>query len=475
MRDYRRWRARPADDRPGLPFRLLRLCFQSVILVYAAAIVAFIWTVKDMTISMLSQEPLFAGYSIAVGVYVLGRFVGALFYRTVPDVKFRPSVSVIIPAFNEEDGIIGTIESCLAVDYPEHLLEVIVVNDGSTDRTWERILEAKKRWPKLFAVDLGRNYGKRGAMAEGIRRASGEILTFVDSDSYLERDAVKAIVQPFVDDRVGAVVGHAYVRNADVNWITKMQQVRYYSAFRVIKGMESLLSGTVTCASGCCAAYRTSVILPLLDAWEFQTFLGRPATFGDDRALTNRVLARHRVVYQASARADTVVPTTLYKFFRQQLRWKKSWLRESLYVVRRFYRKNPVAALFTYASIAFPFMAPFVVLHAVAGRVMQGNLSAVWFYLIGTYAMALLYSLFYAFKRQDGVWHHGMTFVLVYMSFLVFQTYWAIITMRDTRWGTRASTVDHNPIDQSLVTALRPADEPRPAGGNVRHLVGVAG
>ena len=473
MRDFRRWRARPAEDRPGWALRALRRAFQAVILAYAAAIIVFIWTVKDLTISLLSQEPLFAGYSLAVSLYVLGRFVGALFYRSVPDVKYRPSVSVIIPAFNEEDGIIGTIESCLQVDYPEDLLEVIVVNDGSTDRTWQRILEAKKRWPQVFAVDLGRNYGKRGAMAEGIRRAGGEILAFVDSDSYLERDAVKAIVQPFVDDRVGAVVGHAYVRNADVNWITKMQQVRYYSAFRVIKGMESLLSGTVTCASGCCAAYRTSVILPLLDDWEFQTFLGRPATFGDDRALTNRVLARHRVVYQSSARADTVVPTSLRKFFRQQLRWKKSWLRESLYVVRRFWRKNPVAALFTYASIAFPFMAPFVVLHALAGRVLQGNLSAVWFYLMGTYAMALLYSLFYAFKRQDGMWHHGMTFVLVYMSFLVFQTYWAIATMRDTRWGTRASTVDHHPIDQSRVTALPPAGEP--AQDNLGRLVGVAG
>jgi hyaluronan synthase len=475
MREYRRWRARPAEDRPGFALSGLRRVIQLVILVLAAAIVGFIWLIKDMTIAMFSEEPLFAGYSIAVGLYVLGRFVGALFYRTVPDMKFRPSVSVIIPAFNEEDGIIGTIESCVAVDYPEHLLEVIVVNDGSTDRTWERILEAKRRWPKVFAIDLGRNYGKRAAMAEGIRRARGEILTFVDSDSYLQRDAVKAIVQPFVDDRVGAVVGHAYVRNADVNWITKMQQVRYYSAFRVIKGMESLLSGTVTCASGCCAAYRTSVILPLLEDWEFQKFLGRPATFGDDRALTNRVLARHRVVYQASARADTVVPTTLRKFFRQQLRWKKSWVRESLYVVRRFWRKNPLAAVFTYASIAFPFMAPFVVLNAVVGRILEGNGSAVWFYLAGTYAMALLYSLFYAFKRHDGVWHHGMTFVMVYMCFLVFQTYWAILTMRDTRWGTRASSVGHDPIDQSRITALRPADEPVPAAGDVRHLVGVAG
>ncbi|HEX2063756.1 MAG TPA: glycosyltransferase, partial [Acidimicrobiales bacterium] len=194
------------------------------------------------------------------------------------------------------------------------------------------MVEAKRRWPQLYAVDLGKNYGKRGAMAEGIRRARGEVLCFVDSDSYLEPGAVEAIVQPFADQRVGAVVGHADVRNRSVNWITKMQQVRYYSAFRVIKGTESLLSGTVTCASGCCAAYRRTVVLPLLEAWEFQTFLGRPATFGDDRALTNRILTGNRVVYQSEARSETVVPENLRTFFRQQLRWKKSWLRESMYV-----------------------------------------------------------------------------------------------------------------------------------------------
>jgi hyaluronan synthase len=456
----RRERARHVDGRPqGLFGRAVRVILQLVIAVYAVAILGFIWLTKDMTFVSLTRDPVFAGYSITVVLYVLGRFVGALFYRSKPDVGYRPSVSVIIPAFNEGDRIIGTIKAALAADYPPELIEVIAVNDGSTDDTWANILEAKARWPEIYAVDLGRNYGKRGAMAEGIRRARGDILVFVDSDSYLHRDAVIAIVQPFVDDRVGTVVGHAYVRNAMANWITKMQQVRYYSAFRVIKSMESLLSGTVTCASGCCAAYRTSVVLPLLEDWEFQTFLGRPATFGDDRALTNRVLSEHRVVYQSSAMADTVAPDSLRTFFRQQLRWKKSWLRESLYVVRMFWRKNPLAALFTYASIVFPFMAPFVVLHAVFGRVLGGSISGLWFYLIGTYAMALLYSLYYAFKRHDGLWHHGLTFVGLYMSVLVFQTYWGMLTMRDTRWGTRASTVDHNPIDQALLTALPPAAE----------------
>lgn len=437
--------------------RVLRGLLKAVIVAYAAVILAFVWLTKDLTFATLSRDPLFASYSIAVVMYVLGRFVLALFYRSVPDKGFRPTVSIIVPAFNEEEGIVGTIASCIEVDYPAHLTEVIVVNDGSTDRTWDRILEAKARWPEVYAVDLGRNYGKRGAMAEGIRRATGDILVFVDSDSYLDRDSVTAIVQPFADTRVGAVVGHADVRNSTVNWMTKMQQVRYYSAFRVIKGTESMLSGTVTCASGCCAAYRRSVVMPMLPEWEFQTFLGRPATFGDDRALTNRILDRHRVVYQASARAETMVPETPRVFFRQQLRWKKSWLRESLQVVRYFWRKNPIAAVFTYVSIIFPFMAPFVVLHAVGGRLLGGRPGGLWFYVIGSYAMALLYSLYYAFKRHDGLWYHGMTFVALYMSVLVFQTYWGIFTMRDTRWGTRASTVEHVPIDQALVKALPPA------------------
>ena len=116
----------------------------------------------------------------------------------------------------------------------------------------------------------------------------------------------------------------------------------------------------------------------------------------------------------------------------------------------------PLAALFTYASIAFPFMAPFVVLHAVFGRLTSGEPGGLAFYVVGSYAMALLYSLHYAFRRHDGLWFHGMTFVGLYMSVLVFQTYWGIFTMRDTRWGTRASTVEHRPVDSRLVTYLPP-------------------
>jgi hyaluronan synthase len=440
-------------SRSGIP-RALRYGVQAIAAAYAFVILFMVYLARDLTFASLTRDPVFAGYSLAVVAYVLGRFAIALAYRPAVDRGSRPSMSIIVPAFNEESGIGGTIRACVEARYPDGLVEVVVVNDGSTDGTWDSIVDAKRRWPQVHAVDLGRNYGKRGAMAEGIRRSGGDIIVFVDSDSYVDVDALEKLAAPFDDRRVGAVVGHAEVKNRHTNWLTRMQQVRYYSAFRVIKGTESVLSGAVTCASGCCAAYRRELVMPLLDAWEFQTFLGRPATFGDDRALTNRILSRHRVVYQSSARADTVAPDRLMTFLRQQLRWKKSWLRENLYIVRFFWRKNPVAALFTYASIAFPFMAPFVVLHAVSSAVLGGSTGTLWFYLIGTYAMALLYSLWYAVRRPDGLWFHGLSFVAVYMGFLVFQTYWGMFTMRDTRWGTRPSTVDSAEIDQAVLTDL---------------------
>ncbi|HLK94203.1 MAG TPA: glycosyltransferase [Nocardioidaceae bacterium] len=446
--------ADPVDE--GRLAQFLQALLRSVVVVYAVGIFYLVWLGRELTFAVITDAPAFAIYSLAVMCYVLGRFVIAFLYRPIPDRGHRPTITVIVPAFNEEDGITGTIESIVNCTYPAELVEILVVNDGSSDDTWRRMVAARERWPQVRAIDLGANYGKRAAMAEGIRRSTGTILAFVDSDSYLAPGALIALAAPFVDQRVGAVVGHAEVRNRHATWVTKMQQVRYFAAFRVIKGAESRMSGTVTCASGCCAAYRRDIIEPFLRDWEFQSFLGRPATFGDDRALTNRILRHHRVVYQTTARAETNAPTSLRVFFRQQLRWKKSWLRESTVLLTYFWRKNPLASLFTYASILFPIFAPFVVLHAVLNAA-TGNSGTFWFYVIGSYAMALLYSLYYAFSRRDGLWFHGLTFIACYMCVLVFQTYWAMLTMRDTRWGTRDSTVEHKAIDPLLLTDLLPA------------------
>ena len=111
-----------------------------------------------------------------------------------------------------------------------------------------------------------------------------------------------------------------------------MQAVRYFVAFRVCKAAESIF-GAVTCCSGCFSAYRREAIMPgARAAGSTRRFLGRPATYGDDRSLTNYVLRDWKVRYEARALSHTIVPAHFRLFLRQQLRWKRSWTRESLIV-----------------------------------------------------------------------------------------------------------------------------------------------
>ena len=427
----------PDGLRDSIAARMAIRVIQLVCLVYSAVLLYIVWMAKDVTIASIARDPVFGGYSALVTAYVLTRFAIAPLYRPTPDTGHRPSVSIVIPAFNEEGCIEATIDACFSADYPSEQLEVVVVDDGSSDATWERMLAARDRHPSLQCVQFSQNRGKRAAMAEGIRRSHGDVCVFIDSDSVIEPDGLAYIVADFRDEKVGAVVGTADVMNKAQNGMTKMQQVRYFVAFRVVKGSESVF-GAVTCASGCFSAYRRSALLAILPRWENQRFLGRPATYGDDRALTNYILREHKVTYQSQARSHTLAPETLKGFLIQQIRWRKSWLRESLHVVRFMWRKHPVAALLTYLGVLFPWVAPIVAFRSLYWHsIMVGS---PWFYLMGAYVMALLYSLYYAVSRKSPLWHHGITFIVIYMAFLVWLTYYALLTLRNTGWGTRAST-----------------------------------
>jgi len=116
-----------------------------------------------------------------------------------------------------------------------------------------------------------------------------------------------------------------------------MQDTWYDDQFSIMKGMESAF-GTVTCCPGILSAYGKEAIMPCLEAWTKDKFLGSEFTFGDDRHLTSYVLGGNKhylgnhykvwkTVYCESAIVYTVMPPKFKKFIRQQIRWKKSWFR----------------------------------------------------------------------------------------------------------------------------------------------------
>ena len=408
---------------------------------YLALLLVAVIVYKAAFVEMLMVDPLLTAYGLVVCGYIVTRFVFSMVYRAPRDAGLEPRVAIVMPAFNEEEAIGRSLRSLLQVDYPHEKLEIVAVDDGSTDQTLAAMRAVAADEPRVRVIAFGRNLGKRAAMAAGIRATEAEVIAFVDSDSVLEPDALRKLVQGFADPKVGAVCGHADVLNVGQSWLTRMQAVRYFVAFRVVKAAESIFN-TVTCCSGCFSAYRREAILPRLEWWENQRFLGVQSTFGDDRSLTNCVLRDWRIKYHANAVSHTAVPSTFHQFMRQQLRWKRSWTRESLIVGRFVWRKNPLASIATYVGVVLPLVAPVICVRTVVWQPLFGGGGVPLVYALGVYAMALGYGLCYAVRhaRYDHLWIFGVGFCFFYLAFLLWQTYFAMLTVRTTSWGTRPAT-----------------------------------
>ena len=393
-------------------------------------------------------------YSIIAAMFLLTRYLFATFYRPVRiDPNYTPGVSIIIPCFEEEEWIQRTVHSCINQDYPVDKLEVIVVDDCSKDRSAERVEEIIA---KLKEADTGdhayrvaerirffrqsANLGKRDAMARGAREAKHELLVFVDSDSFLDPFAIRNIVQPFKDKEMGGVSGRTDVANTYTNALTKMQAVRYSIAFRIMKAAEGYFDAA-TCLSGPLSCYRRDLVLKYMDAWLNQKFLGQKATFGDDRSMTNFILRHNRTTYQDSAVCMTIVPRSYKVFLRQQMRWKRSWLRESLIASRFMWKKEPFMALSFYMGVLVPIAAPVIVLYnliyvPIMHRVFPTN------FIIGMLMMSLLMSMAQLFIRRSTTWIYALWFCLYYEAVLLWQMPVAWVTFWKTTWGTRMTAAD---------------------------------
>jgi hyaluronan synthase len=410
-----------------------------VLLVMALAIlVAGVCWTKLLSVENLRKEPVWAVYSIVVTAFILCRFGLAWLYRPTQSADagtYTPTVAIIVPAYNEP-AIAETLHACLSVNISVERLRVVVVDDKSTDATLARIYEVQHEHPEMIVIPSAVNRGKRHAMATGIAAAGdAEILIFIDSDSQVRRDAVGKLLAYFADPSVGAVAGHTDVCNKDTNVLTRMQAMQYYIAFRVYKSAEALFS-SVTCCSGCFSGYRRAAIDPILDRWAHQRFFGKPSTFGDDRSLTNFLLPNWRVLYAPDALAYTNVPEELHQFLRQQLRWKKSWLRESARAARVMWRKHPVTAAMFYLGIILPLLAPQVVFRAIIVQPHFVSQLPYW-YFGGVAAMAMMYGLYYRLHKREKRWYQGVAFTLFYTMILVWQLPYALATIRDSKWGTR--------------------------------------
>ncbi len=380
---------------------------------------------------------LFWLYSILMTSFLIIVNVITRSYKPIADKGYRPSVSVIVPAKNEEQGIAGTVKSILASDYPEDKLEIIVVNDGSTDKTADVVRSLNS--PRVKLLDFEKNRGKRLAFASGFYESKNEIVVCVDSDTLLDSQAIKLLAQPFEDKEVVSVCGHGKAANINENLLTKLQHFWYQDMFRLLKGMESQL-GAVSCCSGILAGYRRESINPVMNRWLNETFLGRPILIGDDRQLTNWALWKGlgedkeatrnaRIVYQSNSIASTVVPDKFKQFFKQQLRWKRAWVHGSLLAGRFMWKKKLPIPIIFYIYQFLTYASPIIIITCLIITPLSGNILEALLFLIGT--------LYIGFLQGLNLWSFGYDVrAILYRTMFVFLSFFMSMTVLLYAWFT---------------------------------------
>lgn len=224
------------------------------------------------------------------------------------------SVSILIPAWNEEVGILNTLRSALAADYSNY--EVIVINDGSTDGTDQLVTNFLAQYPETSAIGLRyfnlENGGKASALNYAIARAKGDIILTIDADSIMHPQAISNIVKKFSSPKVAAVAGNVAIGNGHVG-LGIIQQLEYICGF-FMKRADSVFNA-VYIIGGAAAAYRKQA---LLDAGGLDHGI-----ITEDIEISTRLLG---MGYQCRYAPDAIIytegPSDLKSLCNQRLRWK---------------------------------------------------------------------------------------------------------------------------------------------------------
>lgn len=259
--------------------------------------------------------PIFVKYLIQLCAAPFYSLVGRIREEATGGIS-ELTVSVLIPAWNEEVGILKTVQSVLDTQYKN--LEVIVINDGSTDATDEimagfvRDYELRNHSATVVRYLSLPNGGKAAALNQGVTVANGEIIVTIDADCVMDRKAIANIVKQFTDKDVAAVAGNVIIGNC-CKHIEVMQQLEYLYGF-FFKRADSIFN-SVYIVGGAAAAYRKNV---LVDIGGFD-----PKIITEDIEMSTRILASgYKSRYAADAVVYTEGPASWMGLCNQRLRWK---------------------------------------------------------------------------------------------------------------------------------------------------------
>jgi cellulose synthase/poly-beta-1,6-N-acetylglucosamine synthase-like glycosyltransferase/peptidoglycan/xylan/chitin deacetylase (PgdA/CDA1 family) len=283
---------------------------------------------------------------------VYDRLHEKIFGRPAEVASYKPKVAVLIPAYNEEKVIVRTVRAALNSDYPD--IRVIVIDDGSRDRTLEVAREAfvKEEAAGRVLILTKPNAGKAEALNYGIEHIlDAELFVGIDADTIIARDAISHLVPHFVNAKVGAIAGNAKVGNR-VNLWTRWQALEYITSQNFERRALDVL-GAVSVVPGAIGAWRVSAVR---EAGGYQI-----DTVAEDADLTMALLRQgYRVEYEDMALAYTEAPTNANGLMRQRFRWSFGILQAVYKHSEVFGRKGALGFVALPNIVIFQILLPLV-------------------------------------------------------------------------------------------------------------------
>jgi hyaluronan synthase len=446
--------------------------------------VYFMIYVVDITIGIYSFLTSFVLFNIILLSYF--RYKDP--YVEVFDIDISrnpPLVTIVVPVKNEEENIRNCVKSCLNQTYDKK--EIIIVNDGSNDKTGEILdqMHREHNSKNFHILHLSKSVGKKQAVEAASEIAQGDIYAFMDSDCDMAFDAVEKAVKVFYSDRtLGALTTHGRVRGAHQgNIFQKFQDVYIDGSCRAIKGAESSFD-SVTCCSGSLSFYRRVAIQDFIHQWAHDRFLGTEFKFCTDRRMTAYVLGSPvqsntkdldaanesikypsifatgadeienmknspdpdfdlsksskvywNVKYSMSIRVNVGVPTTLPALIRQQIRWKKSFIR-SLFSTGGIYWKRPfLISLLYYIQTAMRFVRPYIVFYSIVFLPLRGDIISLVYWITGIMFTGMIYAVDFRLRNPgDKLWLYRPLFTFITTFIYTWFLIYAAFTLRNRSW-----------------------------------------
>jgi len=430
----------------------------TILLIVAAGIVLFHFQYQFQEIREIVFDSTFGTcffyFTIFVVVFkilfLIYLFVHYLKYKPIESVKDHelPTISIIVPAYNEGRFIFETLSSIANSNYPKSKIQLLAIDDGSRDDTWEWMLKAKEKLGDFVSIyQQPENKGKRHALYRGFNLAKGEVFVTIDSDSLIESNTLRNLVSPFVvNENCGAVAGNVKIHNVKRAIIPKMLNVSFAFSFGFIRSAQSEMN-TVLCTPGALSAYRRGPLLACLDDWINQKFLGVQTDIGEDRAMTNMIMKQgYSILFQSSAIVFTNIPETYKTLRRMFTRWERSNVRENImmskFAFTKFRTENLLKSRILLVNqwlsilMTFPSLIVMILMIFSYPRLFLSST------IISVAFFSIIPALFYGVKhnKSNAIW------IFTYNIFYSFTLFWitpfAILTAKKRGWLTRGIDSD---------------------------------